>query len=341
MDHCDTPTTLSRRRLLTIGAGAAGGFAGAAIVGCAMPGSRLTGPGSNASQDDGGPGSQSYGEYPDAFPAEVQHDIEQIVNAKGSVSNGVFTIGIDRDDIRGVTLRGIPILPSFEINGDLNFQYMGGGKVMTNSDLCLKRDEVDPFIDKLLQHGIVFQAEHQHFYDFEPIVFFIHFRAMGDARAIARGCKAALNVTSTPFPQAPPKHPHTPLPVKEIGKIVGATPTIGANGVITMQVPRADTIVLGGVKINPYLNISAPVSFEPLSGGRAAAVPDFNMVASEIQHLVARMRGKDWDIGCLYNQETDEHPQLFFSHQIKVGDPIQLAHEIRAGFDLLNVKLMG
>ncbi len=24
------------------------------------------------------------------------------------------------------------------------------------------------------------------------------------------------------------------------------------------------------------------------------------------------MRQQGWDIGCLYNQETDEHPQLYF-----------------------------
>ena len=52
------------------------------------------------------------------------------------------------------------------------------------------------------------------------------------------------------------------------------------------------------------------------------------------------MRSRRWDIGCLYNQETDERPQLFFSHQFKTGDPLELAHEIRAGLDLLNVRLL-
>ncbi len=29
-----------------------------------------------------------------------------------------------------------------------------------------------------------------------------------------------------------------------------------------------------------------------------------------------------WDIGCLYNRETEEHPQLFFSHRFKTGNPL-------------------
>jgi len=38
------------------------------------------------------------------------------------VSNGVFSIEIDRDDITNVTLRGVPILPAFELSGSLNFR---------------------------------------------------------------------------------------------------------------------------------------------------------------------------------------------------------------------------
>lgn len=51
---------------------------------------------------------------------------------------------------------------------------------------------------------------------------------------------------------------------------------------------------------------------------------------------MATMRGMGWDIGCLYNQETNEHPQLYFSHQFKTGDPYALAAEIRKGLDKTN-----
>ncbi len=39
--------------------------------------------------------------------------------------------------------------------------------------------------------------------------------------------------------------------------------------------------------------------------------------------------GKGFQVHCLYNQETDEHPQLYFSHQLNVGDPEKLAHVVR------------
>jgi hypothetical protein len=41
-----------------------------------------------------------------------------------------------------------------------------------------------------------------------------------------------------------------------------------------------------------------------------------------------------WYQGCLYNQETNEAPQLYFDHMVKTGDAYQLAAEIRQGLDL-------
>ncbi|MBV9103384.1 MAG: DUF1259 domain-containing protein [Candidatus Eremiobacteraeota bacterium] len=322
--------TLNRRQMLAAGASVMGGMA---VFGAGLSSRARAGPPLHQ------PGMMSH--VPGDFDLPVK-EMEQIIQAQGTISNGLLHIPVDRNDIKNVTLRGVHILPSFEINGDLYFEPLGDGRCAMNSDLCVEPEEVDPFIDQLVMHDITFQALHQHFYDFVPMVFFIHFRAMGDPIQIARGIKAALNATSTPFPQTLPKHPSTPLPAQEIGRIIGAMPTVSSGGVVSMDVPRRNPIMLGGIRVNPYLNIAQPVSFQPLddSGKKAAAVPDFGMVAKEIQPLMKLMRSRSWDVGCLYNQETDEFPQLFFSHQFKVGDPIELAHEVRAGLELTDSKFM-
>ena len=105
---------------------------------------------------------------------------------------------------------------------------------------------------------------------------------------------------------------------------------------------------LGGEYISPGLAIATPVRFKPLHGtkegngshGRnsAAAAPDFGMTASEIRGVMKVMRRAGWDVDCLYNLETDEDPQLYWSHQLKVGDATQLAHEIRAGLYHMDLK---
>jgi hypothetical protein len=267
--------------------------------------------------------------------------IEDIIQAEGMYTNGVFSIEVDRNDIDNVTIHGVPIKPSFEVNGTFYFQKLSEDTVIMNGDMALKPQEINPFIDQLLAHGLVFQAFHQHLYDFDPMVWFIHMRQKGDPLEIARALKAALNVTSTPFPQTLPNNPTTPLPADEIGEILGASPDIGSEGVVMYDLPREDPIILGGVRINPFLGIATTIAFEPLDDGKnAAAVPDFGMIASEINPVIGVMRKQGWDVGCLYNQETDEYPQLYFSHQFKTGDPIELAHEIRNGLNQMELKFM-
>lgn len=315
----------SRRRALAMGAGLAGSvFAETALA-------KTNAFAQTSSENADGP----------AMPKDLMHQIEQIIQAQGSVSDGVFSIEIDRNDITDVTLHGVPILPAFMVNGNLTFQMIDSDRIAMNADMAFKASELAPAIHQMISHNIVFQAEHQHMYDFKPLIWFIHFRAVGNPVQIAKGVKAVLNVTSTPFPQTSPKNPTSPLPAMELGKILGAKPSIGSDGVVNFNVPRAENMRLGGMRINPYLNVMTPIAFQPHGGGaNAAAIPDFGMIASEINDVVGLMQNQGWDIGCLYNQETDEHPQLYFSHQFKTGNAIELAKEIRKGLNRMNMKFV-
>lgn len=270
---------------------------------------------------------------------EDQDTLQDILQAGGSASDGVFSIEIDRDDISDVMLHGVTILPSFQINGMLDFQRVSGGKLLLNGDMALKPSELNPFIKELIRNGITFQAEHQHFYDFDPMVWYVHYRAVGSAEWLAKAMKAALDVTETPFPQSMPSNPKTPLPADEIGKILGATPQVGPDGVVTYEVPRRESIVLGGYRINPYLNVASTIAFQPYHGGKyAAVIPDFALIGSEVNKVIGYLLANAWDVGCLYNQETDENPQLYFSHNFKLGDAVHLAHQVRMALNMTNSK---
>lgn len=94
-------------------------------------------------------------------------------------------------------------------------------------------------------------------------------RMRGSARAVAEACHAVIGVTSTPLPQAPPKHPTTPLDPKRLSAIIGQPATVGASGVVDIEVPRRNPITLGGVRISPFLNVYIAVTFEPLGESRA------------------------------------------------------------------------
>ena len=183
---------------------------------------------------------------------------------------------------------------------------------------------------------MVFQAFHQHYIETHPNVWFIHWRGEGDPVQLARAVKNVIDVTSTPFPQQPPAHPKTPLDPDRLADILHGSASVGDEGVVTVTVERTNKIIVDDVRLSPEANIFTEIQFKPLSssGARAAVGPDFAMEASEIVPVVRLMRRQGWFQGCLYNQETNEHPQLYFDHMLKVGDAYALARQIRQALNL-------
>jgi hypothetical protein len=263
--------------------------------------------------------------------------MQRILQAEGTVSKGVLSVEIEREDIGDVEgPLGVTFTPAFELNGTLTFQPLGDDYAFFNGDLALKPQECNPFIDAIIANGLVFQAFHQHYIETSPNVWFIHWRGEGAPLALAQAVKNVIDVTSTPFPQKPPAHPTTPLKPHRLAAILHGSAEVGAEGVVTVTVERTDRIVIDNVHASPEANIFTEVQFKPLgSGGSHAAVgPDFAMTADEVNPVVGLMRRQGWFQGCLYNQETDEHPQLYFDHMLKTGDAYALAAEIRRGLDL-------
>ena len=215
---------------------------------------------------------------------------------------------------------------------------MGRGRAFFNGDVALKPEETQPFIDAIITNGLIFQAYHQHYIEMSPNVWFIHWRGEGDPLQLARAVKNVLDVTSTPFPQMPPVHPTTPLDPDRLASILHGSASVGDEGVVTVEIDRTDTIIIDGIHVSPEANISTNVEFKPLSSSRAWVGPDFSMDSSEVMPVVTLMRQQGWFQGCLYNQETNEHPQLFFDHMLKQGDAYALAREVRRGLDLTNAE---
>jgi hypothetical protein len=259
--------------------------------------------------------------------------MQEILQTEGDVSSGVLSVDMDRDDLDVTGPQGVKFKPAFELDAAFFFQPLGNDLAIVNGDLPVLPTEITPVIDKILATGLVFQAEHQHFFDLDPMVWFIHLRGVGKPLVLAQAVRDVVGQTAMPFPQKAPSNPTTPLDPHALGKILGGSAQTLSDGVVSVSVERRDRIVIDGVELDPSLNIASTVAFLPLdgSGSKAAVAPDFSMTASEIQPVMKTMRAQGWEIGCLYNQETSESPQLFFSHQFAVGDPVTLAKQVKRG----------
>ncbi len=326
MSGFDVNALVTRRRALALGGGAAaGGF-----ISGALP---VTG---TAVAD----GHKHHGlrHQHGKLPAK---QIQQIVQAEGTVTKGVLGIDIERKDIGDVAgPLGVTFTPAFEINGTLTFEPLGSDYAFFNGDLALKPEETNPFIDAIIANGLIFQAFHQHYIETNPNVWFIHWRGEGPPLKLAQAVHNVLKVTSTPLPQTMPAHPTTPLNADRLASILHGDAEVGDEGVVTVTIDRTNRIIIDDVVVSPESNIYTEVQFKPLSssGSIAAVGPDFSMESSEVMPVVTLMRRLGWFQGCLYNQETNEHPQLYFDHMLKVGNPYTLAHEIRRGLDLTDAE---
>lgn len=325
-DH--NPILLSRRKALLFG----GSVAAAALAGVPLPSF------GKESSDSGKKTSSSHSAKGSEVKLPVK-EIEQILQGDGRVSSGVLTFSLNRNDLHVTGPGGLPFKPAWEGNHEFAFQALDHGKAIVNGELSLLGKEANPVIDQLLKHGLVFQAFHQHFFDLSPQLFHIHFRGVGAPVDLARGIAAVMSVTGTPLPQKRSGEPKSPLDKAKLESILGGTAEIEDDGVVVVSIPRKEQIVVGGIPLNAETGVSHTVAFQPMEGaGKTAAAPDFALIASEINPVVKMMRDNGFTIHCLYNQETAESPQLYFSHQLAVGDAYDLARKIRKGLDITNTK---
>jgi hypothetical protein len=266
-------------------------------------------------------------------------DIQRILRSSGTVNGPVLNVTQLRKDLNNV--RGpadIPFKPAFEVHNDFYFQALPNNRAIVNGEFALAAGEVNAVIDRLLQVGFVFQAFHQHFFDLEPQIWHVHFRATGSPYGIARGLDYVVRATGTPLPQTAPMNPTTTLDARRLGRILGGEAEIHEDGVVEVSLRRREQITLGGVPIDSRLGVGHEIYFEPLPDGRTAVAPDFALLAQEIATVMRLMRREGFDIHCLYNQETAETPQLYFSHLLAVGNPYYYARVMRRVLQQTNTR---
>ncbi|QIG96806.1 DUF1259 domain-containing protein [Bradyrhizobium sp. 6(2017)] len=137
---------------------------------------------------------------PAASPPAIDLDtdqLDQIIGVKGQANGGVYQFNVPRRD--PITADGMTLTPvgPMGVAIGINFQPTGGGKAAITGDFVLTNGEVNPVIMALRTHGIEVTALHSHMLDEQPRLFFMHFWANDDAIRLAKGLRAALDMTAS------------------------------------------------------------------------------------------------------------------------------------------------
>jgi hypothetical protein len=120
--------------------------------------------------------------------------IEKTLGYKGSANGGVYQFSVPRAET--ISEGGMRLPPAMGAAIAINFQPTGGGKAAITGDFILLGSEVNPVLKTLRQHGIEVTALHSHMIEDSPHMFFMHFWANDDARTLAQGLRAALDLAN-------------------------------------------------------------------------------------------------------------------------------------------------
>jgi hypothetical protein len=124
-----------------------------------------------------------------------QKKVEEALGRSGKVNGGILQVSVPRAE--AITDSGMTVPPSMGVATALNFQSTGNGTAAITGDFVLLGSEVNPVIKALRGNGIAVTALHNHMLTESPRLFFMHFWANDDAVKLAKGLKAALDVTNS------------------------------------------------------------------------------------------------------------------------------------------------
>lgn len=133
-----------------------------------------------------------------APPPAIDLDTAAVATAlgyDGRGNGGVLQFSIPRGEV--IRSGGMDVPPSMGLGTAINFQPVGGTRAAITGDFVLLGAEVNPVIRTLVAHGIEVTSLHSHMLDEEPRLFFMHFWAVDDAVTLARGLRAALELTNS------------------------------------------------------------------------------------------------------------------------------------------------
>jgi hypothetical protein len=97
--------------------------------------------------------------------------------------------------------------------------------------------------------------------------------------------------------------------------------------------PRSDLKVsLDGVDIKPGFALGGWMAFEPM-GDQAMMMGDLVLTESEINLVMSKLLAHGLQVTALHNHLLRANPPTFYMHVAGIGDPAELARDVRAGLE--------
>lgn len=251
-------------------------------------------------------------------------EVEQILGVSGQMQEGALVVPFPRSDIK-VTIYGDSVPTAFGFGSWTAWKNMGN-ETMVMGDLVLLEKEINPVISALAEAGISVTALHNHFLGEKPRIIYMHIHGIGQAGALARGIRKALDKTATPRSHPAPTNAFPALDIKRMEQIIGH-PGHAGGGIFKITVGRPG-IKIHGVELTSSMGLNSWVAFIG-TNERAHVAGDIAMLANEVNPVIRALRKHGIKILAVHNHMLDEEPRIFFLHYWGTGKAENLARAFR------------
>jgi hypothetical protein len=119
--------------------------------------------------------------------------LSEVMGHRGEMNKGVYKYTIGRPDVN-LREHGAPVTTFLGFNTWAAWQGTPE-KAAVAGDFAMLENEVEGVIKALVENNIEVVAVHNHMVHEQPRIFFLHYWGVGDAQALARGLRAALDQT--------------------------------------------------------------------------------------------------------------------------------------------------
>lgn len=120
--------------------------------------------------------------------------VETVLGSSGKKNGNLLQYSFARDE--KLSESGMEMPPFMGMATAINFQ-MSENRAAITGDFVLLAGEVNPVLKALTENGIAVTALHNHMLYDDPRLFMMHFWAVDDPVKLAKGLKAALDLTNS------------------------------------------------------------------------------------------------------------------------------------------------
>ncbi|MEH7072000.1 DUF1259 domain-containing protein [Priestia megaterium] len=281
----------------------------------------------------------------DNQPSELCREFAIILDSTPSVINSVCTATRSRTNLHPVVLGRraesfmfVPQAFSFE-DVDRN------GRALCLGETVILQDEINPFMSKLREHGIIVTAVHNHWLFDEPRLMYMHFESIDQPLSFARKVRDALSVLTTRnvYPDCKTitsDYSNSSNLCDRFNNILGGSMHTFENGICTVMKSRTNIHpeVLGR-RGRSFLLIPQMFTFESMTGdGQALCSGETVILQTEINPFITRLREHGIIVTAVHNHWLFDEPRLMYMHFESIDQPLSFARKVKDALSVLTTR---